>query len=85
MNPHGLWFEEKNLINDGWERKYLYSLYFSTTTMVTVGYGDILPNSSLEIGFCLVMMIISSGMFAYSLNKFGNILQEMFKKDNEFK
>ena len=79
------WFHEKNILNVGWQIKYLYSLYFSTTTMITVGYGDIIPNSSLEIAYCLFMMLISSGMFAYSLNKLGNILQEMYKKDNHKK
>lgn len=79
------WFNEKGLVHSDWKLKYLYSLYFSTTTMITVGYGDIVPSSHFELGYCLLMMIISSGMFAYSLNKLGNILQEMYKKDDEFK
>jgi len=26
-----------------WFDKYIYSIYFSSTTMLTVGYGDLLP------------------------------------------
>jgi len=78
------WFNEKNLLSSEWQVKYLYSLYFTTTTMITVGYGDIVPYSLIETSYCLFLMIISSGMFAYSLNKFGVILTEMYKKDYHF-
>ena len=78
------WFQERNIADSYWQTKYLNSLYFTTTTMITVGYGDITPKGSIEIGFCLMMMIMSSGMFAYSLNKFGEILKEMYEKDLKF-
>ena len=78
------WFHEKGLVGSGWQTQYLYSLYFCTTTMITVGYGDIVPANQIEIGYSVCMMFISSGMFAYALNKSGGILQEMYKKDNKF-
>ena len=52
--------------------------------MITVGYGDIVPANQIEITYSVCMMFISSGMFAYALNKSGGILQEMYKKDNKF-
>ena len=78
------WFHEKGLVGSGWQTQYLYSLYFCTTTMITVGYGDIVPVNQIEIGYSVCMMFISSGMFAYALNKSGGILQEIYKKDNKF-
>ena len=31
-------------------QRYLAALYFTMTTMTTVGYGDILPQSTAEVG-----------------------------------
>jgi hypothetical protein len=28
-----------------WGEKYVYSLYFSSTTLLTVGYGDLAPTN----------------------------------------
>lgn len=50
-----------------WEVKYITALYFSVTTMITVGYGDIHPNTNLEMIFGIAVMVISSGIFGYSM------------------
>ena len=84
FGSHNTWFHEKDLVGSDWQIQYLYSLYFCTTTMITVGYGDIVPMNQLEIAYNICMMFISSGMFAYSLNKLGGILEEMYNKDNKF-
>lgn len=39
---------------------YLYSFYFSTVTMFTVGYGDISPSNDLERMFAIGFMMICS-------------------------
>jgi hypothetical protein len=44
--------------------EYLSSMYFVTTTVLTVGYGDIHPISFVEI--CLVIIMELIGVFFYS-------------------
>lgn len=39
--------------------------------MITVGYGDINPQNNIEIVFCNIAMMISCGVFAYSVNSVG--------------
>jgi len=45
--------------------KYIYSIYWSAVTMMTVGYGDIIPQNSIETAFVTVVVIIGCGLFAY--------------------
>ena len=39
--------------------------------MTTVGYGDIIPVSRNEIIYVIFMTLVSSGVFAYSVNTVG--------------
>ena len=52
-----------------WQAKYLVGYYWAIVTMITVGYGDITPKSNETKLFTIVIMIISSGIFGYIMNK----------------
>jgi len=55
-------------IND-WVTQYVIAYYWSIVTMITVGYGDITPKSDTTRIFTIFIMIFSSGMFGYIMNK----------------
>ncbi|EAR97004.2 cation channel family protein (macronuclear) [Tetrahymena thermophila SB210] len=64
-----------------WYQLYIDAYYFTTVTMITVGYGDIIPVTGIEKAICIIIMIISCGVFAYSMNTVGAIL-ESFNEDS---
>lgn len=49
----------------------MFSYYWAIATMVTVGYGDITPENVIEALSCTLIMFVSCGVFAFSLNKVG--------------
>ena len=79
------WLVENNLLDASILYKYITCFYWSVTTMITVGYGDIIAYTAIERVFAIIVMLMSCGVFAYSLNSVGSIFQEMYKKDNEFR
>ena len=62
-----------HLENTDWQERLIVSLYYSIITMITVGYGDIAPSTSVERIYVVLMCFISCGTFGYVINKIGNI------------
>lgn len=60
-----------------WVDEYVMSLYWSVVTMITVGYGDVTPVNTSERLFVIFVMLISCGVFAYSLSCIGRIVEEL--------
>lgn len=56
---------------------YILAVYWSFTTMITVGYGDITPQNVSEQIYTIVMMAMAGGVFGYSLNTIGQIVNDV--------
>ncbi|KAL4488854.1 hypothetical protein ABPG72_016507 [Tetrahymena utriculariae] len=50
--------------------------------MTTIGYGDITPQSALEMLTVIFIALISCGVFGYSINSIGSILYDFKQKKN---
>jgi len=68
-----------------WKSRYIYSIYWSVTTLITVGYGDITPQNQYEVLFIVFVMMIGCGTFAYGINSIGSIFVIMRKKGQDFR
>lgn len=56
------------------------SIYYSITTMATVGYGDMLPTTDLQKIFATTLAIGGVGLFAYVFNFILTTYQEKVSK-----
>jgi voltage-gated potassium channel Kch len=59
---------------------YVTSVYWSTITILTVGYGDISPTTDTEKVFCVITSLFTIGVYAYIINRIGTIFKEMNDK-----
>ncbi|EAR96742.2 cation channel family protein (macronuclear) [Tetrahymena thermophila SB210] len=77
------WLDKLGISSDSYYQKYIYSLYWSITTMTTVGYGDISAQNPVEALYITIAMILFSCVFAYSINNIGFILQEIERSSKQ--
>lgn len=79
------WITSNHLTNESLINIYFYSLYWSTVTVMTVGYGDISATNILEVVFCVFTVFFGCGLFAYFINSVGAIVQNINKEASLFK
>ena len=54
--------------------QYIMSIYFCITTMTTVGYGDISPNTTVEMVFGISIMVIGVLVFTFISGSLSSII-----------
>ncbi|KAL4510184.1 hypothetical protein ABPG72_010377 [Tetrahymena utriculariae] len=71
------WLKNQEVNVTAWHQIYINSYYFTVVTMVTVGYGDVIPISQEEKVVSILFMLFLCGIFGYSMNTVGSILQSL--------
>jgi hypothetical protein len=59
------------------EEAYMLSLYWTVTTVSTVGYGDYSPNTDLEIVFTMIVQFVGIMLFAYLMGNVSNVITNL--------
>jgi len=62
---------------------YLSALYWSTTTLATVGYGDITPQTDLQRLYSILIMFSGVGLFGYVIGDIVNLVANLNQAASE--
>lgn len=81
MKGYESWIQKANLENNPWYILYVYSFYWSNTTMVTVGYGDLTPANPIEAIVITMIQVVGTAIFGYMINVIGITVNEIQKKN----
>jgi voltage-gated potassium channel len=57
--------------------QYIRSLYWTVTTMTTVGYGDITPNRSVEYVLAIMVMLSGASIYAFVIGGLASLLSNL--------
>jgi len=57
--------------------KYSYAIYWAITTLTTVGYGDITPDTQLQRYYAIMVMIVGVGSYGYIIGNISSLLANM--------
>jgi hypothetical protein len=79
------WIKQSRIENREWYITYLYAYYWAIITVMTVGYGDVVPQNDVERLFALFTISFACMIFAYSINTIGVIVQDINKDSIKFK
>ena len=79
------WISRENIDLDNWQLAYATSFYWATITIMTVGYGDVVPVNPVERIYAIFTAIMGCGVFAFNVSMIGRICEKMYRDNEQFK
>lgn len=79
------WISKENINLNDWQVAYSTAFYWATITIMTVGYGDVVPINSIERIYAILTAIMGCGVFAFNVSMIGRICEKMYKDNEQFK
>ena len=78
------WLRRYAFADEAWYDRYWASLYYIYTTFTTTGYGDIVPNTSDEFLFTIIIVCVGVSFYSYVFSHMMLKLAEYNAKNKEF-
>ena len=80
------WLDSSHTRSLAWPTRYYYSLYWSVSVMVTIGFGEkVSPQNNIELLTGIFILLSSALFFGYTINVIREISNEMMKNEKEYK
>jgi hypothetical protein len=80
--PAASWAARAGITDSSVAAQYVRSLYWTITTMTTVGYGDITPARSVEYVFSALIMLLGASLYAYIIGSIASLLSSVHAARN---
>ena len=62
--------------------KYIAAIYWAITTAATVGYGDIVPVTQIEIFLAICWMVVGVGFYSFTVGSLSSFLTSIDTRDS---
>ncbi|CAD8109319.1 unnamed protein product [Paramecium sonneborni] len=83
IDQNDSWIITKRLGNLKWPSQYLEAFYFAIVTMLTIGYGDNVPQNQIEKIVTIIFILCACLWFSYSVNFIGGIIDDITQNQVE--
>ncbi|XP_071698438.1 potassium channel AKT1-like [Rutidosis leptorrhynchoides] len=86
-NPARTWigYDNENFKEESLVVRYVTSLYWSITTLTTVGYGDLHAQNRREMMFVICYMLFNLGLTSYLIGNMTNLVVHGTSKTRQFR
>lgn len=64
--------KDVHIENNSVTGQYISALYWAVTTVITVGYGDILPTNLYEMSLTCIIIVLGVVIFSFLLSNLAN-------------
>jgi len=75
--PDQSWAVREGIHNASIPTQYVRSLYWTITTMTTVGYGDITPVLDIEYILAILVMLIGASIYAFMIGNIASLVSNL--------
>ncbi len=75
--PDNSWVVHAGIQDSEPATQYIRSLYWTITTMTTVGYGDITPARNPEFIAAMIIMLLGASMYAFIIGNVASLLSSL--------
>ena len=78
------WLNKATFTEHNEVETYIFSLYWSMYTMISVGYGDVKLVNTIERILAIFSMVIASGLFGYLVGQASSIIQKETMRTSQY-